>query len=206
MARSPVAPKPKPRTKPKPPISEVVDSDYTKLVTLDHHIKRRPDGVDPDAFRAADPSGYIKWAKGEFCRALGSIGSVLSACIAIGSTREEVSVWRSDDKVFAKAWDNAILDSVERLENEAIRRAVHGVEEGIYFGARKIGTRKVYSDTLLKTLMEGNNPNKYRKNVTIEGGTTPIGVRVTDTRRESIAEKILGAIAAAEVVPDDSGN
>lgn len=203
---------PKPKTKPKAasprtakksPLPLVSDpDDFTKLVTLDVHIARRPGYVDPAAYRTTDPHGYIAWAKAEFCRALGNMGSVLSACVACGATREEVVCWRAEDKSFASAWDCALEDSADRLENAAIRRAVHGVEEPVYFANKIIGYRTVYSDQLLKMLLEGAKSAKYRRNVTIEGGATSLGVRVTDTRRESIANKILAAIAVA-VVPAD---
>lgn len=178
-------------------------NDGTRLQTLAEFRESRPHDVDPAAFRTVDPTGYIVWAKKEFVRALGNVGSVLSACVAVGAERAEVVAWRNEDKDFADAWDGALLDATERLENAAVSRAVHGVLEPVFYGARVVGHKRVYSDSLLSKLLEGAMPTKYRKNVTVEGGNTPVGVRVTDTRRESIAEKLANALGAAEAELND---
>ena len=44
-----------------------------------------------------------------------------------------------------------------------MRRAVDGVEEPVYQGGQLVGTKLVYSDTLLGKLLNANRPAKYRE-------------------------------------------
>ena len=51
----------------------------------------------------------------------------------------------------------------EKLEDEAVRRGVEGVERGIYHNGKRIATECEYSDTLLIFLLKGAMPEKYRE-------------------------------------------
>ena len=60
----------------------------------------------------------------------------------------------------------------QALEDEAIRRAYHGVQRPVTIaGKRELVTG--YSDTLLIFLLKGARPHKYRDNVHVE---TTLGV------------------------------
>ena len=48
------------------------------------------------------------------------------------------------------------------LEEEAIRRAVDGVDRPVFFQGKIVGYTKEYSDTLLKFLLEAKRPAIYR--------------------------------------------
>ena len=54
------------------------------------------------------------------------------------------------------------------IEDEAIRRAVNGVSEDVYYMGAVCGSKRNYSDALLGKLLEGNMPEKYRQNHKIE--------------------------------------
>src|SRR5258708_1968309 len=69
-------------------------------------------------------------------------------------SRAEAYVWRDEDAVFAKAWDEAVAEGVELLEEEARRRAVDGYNDRPVFGrdGAAIAWLKDYSDGLLTLL------------------------------------------------------
>jgi hypothetical protein len=69
--------------------------------------------------------------------------------------------------------------AADRLEEEAWRRAVDGVEEpvGFYRGEPGAYVRR-YSDTLLIFLLKGLRPEKYRERYEHSGGDKPIPVMV----------------------------
>jgi hypothetical protein len=75
------------------------------------------------------------------------------------------------DPRFAELAETALSYRKEIIVDEAVRRAVHGIEEPIYYMGAICGYKRVYSDSLLSKLMEGYDPEKFRANhkVTVEG-------------------------------------
>jgi hypothetical protein len=78
--------------------------------------------------------------------------SVSSACQFARIGRTSYYQWRKDDPAFALAADAAIEEGTDRLEDEAMRRAMQ---------------RKEPSDTLLIFLLKGRRPEKFRDNATV---------------------------------------
>jgi hypothetical protein len=50
---------------------------------------------------------------------------------------------------------------VDRLEDEAHRRAARGVEKPVYQGGVMVGTITEYSDTLMTVMLKGKRPSRY---------------------------------------------
>ena len=73
------------------------------------------------------------------------------------SKREDCSY--EDD--FAQRWRDAYESGVDKLEDAAVRRAVHGVEKPVYQGGVLVGTVTEYSDTLLGLVLRGKRPGVY---------------------------------------------
>ena len=92
--------------------------------------------------------------------------------------------WK-DDEVYQAALVDATVLAGDDLEEEAIRRAIDGVEEPVgWFRGEAGGTVTRYSDTLLIFLMKGNNPEKYAERHRHSGGEgPPIEHNVTVTRK-----------------------
>lgn len=65
----------------------------------------------------------------------------------------------------AQAWDDAIVEGAEALEQEAFRRAVEGTDKPIVHLGVITDTIKEYSDTLLIFLLKGRLPEKYKDRV-----------------------------------------
>lgn len=66
-----------------------------------------------------------------FLEALRSMPVVRHACDAAGVNRSTVWRARETDEEFAKAWDDAMADGVDKAEQAAHKRAVDGFEEPV---------------------------------------------------------------------------
>jgi hypothetical protein len=120
----------------------------------------------------------------KFCEALSLTGNVRLSCIATGVGRSTAYDERKRNPDFAASWDSALDEATDVLEQEAARRAVHGVDEPVTSGGKLVmvdgevtdpetGEKKTvkvplmvrkYSDTLLIFLLKGARPQKYRDN------------------------------------------
>lgn len=117
-----------------------------------------------------------------FLEALREMGNVRYACEAVDVPRRTVYEWREAESAFATAWEDALDEAADTLEQEAWRRAVTGVDKPVYGslgagqGSGQVGTIREYSDTLLITLLKAARPEKYRErsDVRQSGPITPI--------------------------------
>jgi len=90
--------------------------------------------------------------------------SLKKASIAAGISKTTVDYWRKHDPSFAQEVLDAIDQGTERLEDEALRRAVDGVERPIYNKDGDLkGTEKLYSDNLLMFMLKARKPATYRE-------------------------------------------
>lgn len=108
----------------------------------------------------------IRWtpeAKAKFIATLSRLGNVTLAAEECGLSRSWAYDLRKEDEEFAAEWDAAELEAADRLEAEAWRRAVDGIEEPVYQQKELVGHVKKYSDTLLVTLLTAHKPDKYAK-------------------------------------------
>lgn len=116
------------------------------------------------------PSPYARdgW-KQKFIDTLGLMPNVRSACEIAGVSRGHAYNVRAADRSFAAAWDAAIEDAVDRLEQAAWKRCTVGIERVTYFNDGKtIKTKEViYSDRLTELLLKRWRPRDYRERVDI---------------------------------------
>ncbi len=97
-----------------------------------------------------------------FLTALRDGATVAGACKEAKIGRSTAYDWRGKDKAFATAWDEALEDGTDALEDEAKRRAVEGVAEPVFYQGKKVATVRKYSDTLLMFLLKGRRPEKFK--------------------------------------------
>ena len=81
-------------------------------------------------------------------------GDTLAAARACGVSLIFVNQWRKDDPDANERLTEAALVGTQGLVSEAIRRAVHGVDKGVYYKGELVDTQKEYSDSLLTTLLK----------------------------------------------------
>jgi hypothetical protein len=84
---------------------------------------------------------------------------------------------RDEDEEFAADWAEAIEQGTQRLEDEALRRAVEGYDEETFDGAGELIRRvRRYDGALLQTLLKGRRPEIYREGAAVELKTPAVFV------------------------------
>jgi hypothetical protein len=114
--------------------------------------------------------------KAAFLRAFAIRGIVLEGVTAAGVSRKTIGYWRDTDDWFEALYQAALDEAGDRLEQEAMRRAVDGVDVPVIYqgmptmvedaqtGEKRMLTTKQYSDPLLALLLKGRK-QEYRENV-----------------------------------------
>lgn len=111
--------------------------------------------------------------------AFAECGNVTQACKIADIGRTAHYEWLKDDPEYAKAFDDALEQATDRLEQEARRRAVEGTIKPVFYKGDECGYVREYSDTLLIFLLKGANPNKYRDNIKQEiTGNMEVGIKL----------------------------
>jgi hypothetical protein len=100
-------------------------------------------------------------------------GDLFAACNAVGLTPLFVKQWRRDDPKVDTAITDATHAGAMRIESEAIRRAVEGVEKGVWYKGEEVGSETVYSDGLMAKILAARVPG-YDKTEGGAGNTTNI--------------------------------
>lgn len=124
-----------------------------------------------------------------FIAALARLGVVTYAARAARITTQTVYVARRDSQEFAEKCKEALQEAADRLEKEAIRRAITGLvikkfDKGQPIIDPTTGKQYVereYSDTLLIFLLKGMRPEKYRESISINNNVAVS--QVTDNRK-----------------------
>jgi hypothetical protein len=98
-----------------------------------------------------------------FIEALADTGSVRAAAHAMNMTPEGAYLLRRhpEGREFRKAWEAALKFGVQRLEDVAMERALHGVEVPVYHFGAVVGTRRVYNDRLLMFLLRNRATKRF---------------------------------------------
>lgn len=107
--------------------------------------------------------------KKKFLEELSKAQSVSAAARSCAVSRTALYNLRENDSEFAAAWDDAIEQGVDALEDEAVRRALSS------------------SDTLMIFLLKGARPEKYRET------TRNVNVNVTPEQAAQMSDAELDA-------------
>lgn len=108
-----------------------------------------------------------------FLDALAEGKSPTYAAEAAGISRASAYEWRNADESFAARWLEAADQGIDKMEDEAHRRAVHGVERPVFQGGIEVGRVQEYSDSLMTLMLKGRRGKVYntdRVEHTGEGG------------------------------------
>ena len=112
-------------------------------------------------------------AREKFLNSLSRGLSVSDAAALVGATRQAFYLLRQRDPAFSQAWDAALDEGSDRLEDEARRRAVDGIDCPIFYRGEVVGYVPRYSDTLLMFLLRARRPEKYRERPQRGASTLP---------------------------------
>lgn len=157
-----------------------------------------------------------------FLAALRECPVIKHACAAVDINR--VTAWRArqNDEEFAKAWDEAMEDGIDRAEQEAFRRGVYGYEEPVidkgrlaYVYERYLDedqrecwrvklddkgqpiplTVRKHSDPMLALVLKGRRKQVYAERTELTGADGG-PVAMDDTTRAARAAQLLAAARA----------
>lgn len=129
-----------------------------------------------------------------FLEQLGVDGNVSRACEVAQLQRKAVYEKRNGDPEFEKDVQAAFEVATDKLEAEARRRAMEGVEEPVFHQGVEVARVRKYSDSLLGLMLKGNR-RKYATNTTEVANAPGESFKVEETPTE-IARRLAFVLTA----------
>ena len=145
-----------------------------------------------------------------FIEALAENGIVEDACRRVGMSHTSANALRrrSDGAHFRRAWEIAVDYACYRIEEDAHRRARHGVPRPVFYKGEQVGEYRHYDERLTMFLLRSYRPERYGKapdtslachdeedehgredpGITLDGGLTAIELRGHDVPLDSDAD------------------
>jgi len=143
-----------------------------------------------------------------FLKALSDTGSVITAVAVAGTSRTRVYELRRADPAFASAWTEAEEIAVDRLQDEATRRAVEGVPEPLVSAGKLVRddngqpiTVRRYSDGLLMALLKAHRPLRRERSVRFQ---MPALQSAADA--PAAMASIAAAVATGAITPSEAAD
>jgi len=124
-----------------------------------------------------NPKSQLRY---RFLTAVERLGTIARACEVCGLSNWDIEKAKHSAPEFARAVDQARSLYAATIQEEAYRRAVHGVDVPIVSRNREgnpevIGTQKVYSDALTALLLKATNPEQFSTRTVKHEGTITHG-------------------------------
>lgn len=132
--------------------------------------------------RLSEPEPIGEAWKARFLQLFLQHRSYSVAAKAIGQTRDRLELERENDPVFDKQWRSVEESITDDLEASALKRAIDGWQEPVYYKGKKVGYRTVFSPTLTLKMLACRRPKKY-------------GMAVIDENTDDYAKKMLISLA-----------
>lgn len=128
-----------------------------------HRPKKRPAPVAvPDPKPEPKPRGRPDPKTVDaFLGYLAAKGSVSYAANRSGIDRRVAYRLKASDEAFAARWDEALQLGVERLQDDAMRRALEGTDRPVWRAGKQVGSVKQYDNKLLQFLLKAHRPETY---------------------------------------------
>jgi hypothetical protein len=92
---------------------------------------------------------------------LGRTGSVTFAAARAGLSRRALYKHRAAHEAFAGYWEEALNLGVERLQDDAMRRALQGTERAVFRNGKQVGSVQQFDNRLLQFLLKAHRPETY---------------------------------------------
>ena len=165
--------------------------------------KSRPSRAERDAAQHTLPAftpvprqtarcdGWTPERQRGFIEALADLGSVRAAANAVNMTPEGAYLLRRHPEAqgFRIAWEAALALGVQRLEDVAMERALHGVEVPVYHFGAVVGTRRVHNDRLLMFLLRNRASTRFAADSRITANAATLARLKREWRAEWEAEE-----------------
>ena len=107
--------------------------------------------------------------KTAFILALRRTGLEAKSAAEAGITPSQLRRMYEADEVFREEAQDAMELRIDDFEEEAIRRAVEGIEVPVFYKGDEVATVKEYSDTLLAKILMARRPKHYSDKKQITG-------------------------------------
>ena len=107
--------------------------------------------------RAPMPAAQVN----AFFHHLGRTGSVTVAANRAQLRRTTLYQMRQEDDAFAERWARALDLGVERLQDNAMNRAMNGTPKPVWRNGQKIGSVQQFDNRLLQFLLKAHRPDLY---------------------------------------------
>lgn len=118
--------------------------DHVSAQTLPATIQALP----RDASRPPQTQ-FSRSLQAQFLRRLADSGEVRVAVSALPVSHQTVYRMRRACRAFAQGWDAALIVARQKAEDILASRAMHGVEEEVYYHGEVVATRRRYDARLL---------------------------------------------------------
>jgi len=102
-----------------------------------------------------------------YLTALAEEGTIAAGLKRAAITRARLFEWREHIPNWDLREQQSKDDFADRVEQEAIRRGVEGVEVPVYQAGKLIGYRTEYSDPLLILVLRAVRPDRYREKLDV---------------------------------------
>ena len=137
----------------------------------------------------------------DFLRSLRATScSVRRSCKVSGLNRTMVEALKLRVPDFAKAYRDVYEETTDRLEEEGFRRAVDGVQQDVYANGVVVGSKTVYSDTLLALMLQGRRSDVYRNKTATElSGPNGAPVELATLSDEQLDAVLKAKMAEAKI-------
>jgi len=99
--------------------------------------------------------------KKQFLETLRESANVTAGADRAGVTRHLVYATRKRDKDFRRAWDDTLQAALDDLEAALRGRALHGVEQPVFYGGKECGRVRTYNDALGMFLLRGRRSEVF---------------------------------------------
>jgi len=147
------------------------------------------DNPSTDTPDTAPPQRFTDIGAKRFLDELGECGSVCEAARRARMPRASLYRRRADDPEFAKAWDQALEMAYDLLHDEAMRRAIEGVEKPVFYRGEQVAVVRRKSDRLLMFLMRAHRPARYDPHYVKPYEPTPEEIAARKAEREAERER-----------------
>lgn len=106
-------------------------------------------------------------------------GQISTAAKAAGVSLDTIYKQKKIHPTLVEEMEIAHHKYCDSMENEMRRRAIEGVVEDVYYQGEVVGTKRVYSDKMLETLMKKERPDAFRERKEISGaGGGPLEINI----------------------------
>lgn len=116
----------------------------------------------------ANRAKFTDRAREKFLTVLAETCNVTEAARLSGVSRRCAYDWREADATFRELWADAEQEGADKLEREAWRRGVEGVDKPVTFQGVITATYREYSDRMLELLLKAHRPEKFKERGAVE--------------------------------------